>query len=102
MPGALIIRAAAQLGGAIPRFCDHPLLEALVFSLFPEPRRMEMALAAWSLYRRSGLRTLARASGVLRLFPRLRPGLHQLLALQARLGRHTGNHRRAHRSNGST
>jgi glycolate oxidase iron-sulfur subunit len=42
-----------------------------VFSVFPEPARLGAALAAFRLYKRSGLRALVRASGVLRRFPRL-------------------------------
>src|SRR5262250_3955125 len=49
----------------------RPLLEAFVFALFPNPGRLGRALTAFKLYKRSGLRALARASGVLRRFPSL-------------------------------
>jgi glycolate oxidase iron-sulfur subunit len=61
-------RAELRRHGPPPR---RRLLESLVFSIFPEPARVGWALAAWKLYRRSGLRALARATGVLRLFPHL-------------------------------
>ncbi len=68
--GSLLEAARAELRrhGPPPK---HRLLEAVIFSLFPEPARMGKALAAFKLYRRSGLRALVRATGGLRLFPRL-------------------------------
>jgi len=47
------------------------LLEALIFSVFPEPARLGAALAVFKLYRRSGLGRLVRATHVLRPFRRL-------------------------------
>jgi len=47
------------------------LLEAFVFSVFPEPVRLGLVLAAFKLYKRSGLRALGRASGALRRLPSL-------------------------------
>ncbi len=47
------------------------LFQALIFSIFPEPRRLGAALAAFRLYRRSGLRSLVSATGMLRPFPGL-------------------------------
>jgi glycolate dehydrogenase iron-sulfur subunit len=53
----------------------RPLAErtfrALLFALFPHPRRMGAALSLLRLYRASGLQALTRALGVLRLFPRV-------------------------------
>ena len=42
---------------------------ALIFSLFPYPRRLRIMRAVLYLYARSGLQRLVRASGVLRLLP---------------------------------
>ena len=68
--GSLLEAARAQLKreGPGPK---HRFFQALVFALFPEPRRLGVALAAFKVYQRSGLRALVRAAGVLRLFPRL-------------------------------
>jgi len=68
--GSLLEATRAQLrrSGPPPR---HRLLEALLFSIFPEPARLGAALAAFKLYKRSGLRRLVRASGLLRGLPRL-------------------------------
>jgi glycolate oxidase iron-sulfur subunit len=68
--GSLLEATRAQLAreGPAPR---RRLLQALVFALLPEPSRLGVALAAFKVYQRSGLRALVRAVGVLRLFPRL-------------------------------
>src|SRR5438552_2640833 len=68
--GSLLEATRAQLRrhGPPPK---HRLLDAFVFSVFPEPARLGAALSAFKLYRRSGLRALARATGALALFPRL-------------------------------
>jgi glycolate oxidase iron-sulfur subunit len=44
---------------------------ALLFALFPHPRRLGVALALLRLYRRSGLQRPARSLGLLRALPRL-------------------------------
>jgi glycolate oxidase iron-sulfur subunit len=46
-------------------------LAALIFGLFPQPGRLGPMLHLLGLYQRSGLQALVRASGMLRLFPRL-------------------------------
>ncbi len=68
--GSLLEATRAQLRRHGPP-AKHRLLEAFVFSVFPEPARLGAALAAFKLYKRSGLRALARATGVLRMLPRL-------------------------------
>jgi glycolate oxidase iron-sulfur subunit len=68
--GSLLEATRAQLAREGPR-ARHRLLQALVFALFPEPGRLGAALAAFEVYRRSGLRALVRATRVLRPFPRL-------------------------------
>jgi glycolate oxidase iron-sulfur subunit len=47
------------------------LLPALIFAVFPYPRRLRALLAVSRLYRGSGLSALVRRTGVLRPFPRL-------------------------------
>src|SRR5947208_13135190 len=66
--GSLLEATRAQLRrhGPPPK---HRLLEAFAFSLFPEPARLGAALAAFRLYRASGLRALVRATRDLRLAP---------------------------------
>src|SRR5262245_28602281 len=68
--GSLLEAARAQLrrDGPPPK---RRLLDAFVLSVFPEPARLAAALAAFKLYKGSGLRALVRASGALRRFPRL-------------------------------
>jgi len=68
--GSLLEAARAQLRLSGPP-ARHRLLEAFVFSVFPEPARLGVALTAFKLYRRSGLRRLVRASGLFRKLPRL-------------------------------
>jgi len=68
--GALLEATRVQLRRHGPP-SRHRLLEAFVFAVFPEPRRLGAVLAALSVYRRSGLRWLVRATGLLRPFPRL-------------------------------
>ncbi len=68
--GSLLEATRAQLRRSGPP-AKHRLLEAFVFSVFPKPARLGAALAAFKLYKRSGVRALVRASGVLRRVPRL-------------------------------
>jgi glycolate oxidase iron-sulfur subunit len=46
-------------------------LASLIFGLFPHPRRMAPLLRVLGFYQRTGLEALVRASGLLRLVPRL-------------------------------
>ena len=66
--GALLetTRAELRARGRRPR-----LREALLYGLFPEPRRIGGVLAAIRLYQRSGLQRLVRASGLLKVAPAL-------------------------------
>ncbi len=66
--GSLLEATRAQLRQSGPP-AKQPLLEALALRVFPEPARLGAALAAFKLYKRSGLRALVRASGVLRRLP---------------------------------
>jgi glycolate oxidase iron-sulfur subunit len=47
------------------------LFGGLIFGLFPHPRRLALLRGLLSFYRRSGLQSLVRASGLLRLTPSL-------------------------------
>jgi glycolate oxidase iron-sulfur subunit len=68
--GSLLEATRAQLRHSGPR-AQQPLLEAFVFSIFPVPSRLGAALAAFKLYKRSGLRALVRRTGLLRRLPSL-------------------------------
>lgn len=68
-------RLLEQTRGQIERHGSRPLtqrlLARLVLSLFPYPGRLAPTLAALAFYQRSGLQRLVRASGLLRLAPRV-------------------------------
>ena len=68
--GSLLEATRAQLRESGPP-AKQPLLEAFALWVFPKPARLGTALAAFKLYKRSGLRALVRASGVLTRLPRL-------------------------------
>jgi glycolate oxidase iron-sulfur subunit len=66
--GSLLEATRAQLRRSGPR-AQRPLLEAFVSSIFTAPSRLGVALAAFKLYQRSGLRALVRRTGLLRRLP---------------------------------
>jgi glycolate oxidase iron-sulfur subunit len=68
--GSLLEATRAELRRAGPP-AKHRLLQAFVFSVFPEPARLGAALTLFRLYKRSGIRALVRTTGVLRRLPRL-------------------------------
>ncbi len=67
----LIEEARALAEANVPRRLGDRLHRRLIFALFPHPRRMRWVVAALLLYTWTGLRWLARATGLLRLFPAL-------------------------------
>src|SRR5260370_28420898 len=66
----------------IERHSSRPLLDRLfrrlIFSLFPHPNRLRWLSVPLSLYQRSGLQRLARASGALNLLPKRLAALERL------------------------
>ena len=70
--GSLLEAARSQIRrvGARPR--KDRILSALIMAIFPHPGRLGFALGWLRFYQRFGLQRLARSSGILRLFPRLR------------------------------
>ena len=50
------------------RFLDR-LYRELLFALLPHPRRLRLARAFWAVYARTGLRRMARGTGLLRVLP---------------------------------
>jgi glycolate oxidase iron-sulfur subunit len=67
--GALIESVRPQLERHAPRALADRLFRALIFALFPHPRRLRVL--AWPLwaYQRSGVQRLVRRSGLLTLLP---------------------------------
>jgi glycolate oxidase iron-sulfur subunit len=61
------------------RSLSDRLLRALIFRLFPYPGRMRLAAWPLSLYQRSGLQSLVRRSGLIRLLPRRLAAMERLL-----------------------
>ncbi|HLH59109.1 MAG TPA: heterodisulfide reductase-related iron-sulfur binding cluster, partial [Streptosporangiaceae bacterium] len=69
----LIESARPQVERDVPRSFADRLFRALIFRLFPYPRRLWLAALLGLLYRRLGLRGLLRRTGTIgRLSPRLR------------------------------
>jgi glycolate oxidase iron-sulfur subunit len=69
--GALIEEARGQVHYAQPKRGAAGALERLFLrGIFPHPRRLRRVAKLMRFYQRSGLRTIARRSGALRLLPR--------------------------------
>ena len=65
----LIEATRAQIERNHPRTLKERLARKLIFEIFPHPDRMARLLAPLRLYQRSGLQSLVRNSGVLKLLP---------------------------------
>ena len=65
----LIEQTRAAIERERPRRWHERAFRRLVFSLFPEPRRLQAAMVAAWAYRRLGLRALLRRSGLVRRLP---------------------------------
>jgi glycolate oxidase iron-sulfur subunit len=65
----LIEATRAQIERNYPRSVSDRLLRTMIFYLFPRPERLRLLLGPMRIYRRSGLQSLVRRSGILRLFP---------------------------------
>ena len=76
--GALIEAVRPQLERHAPRSWLDRLFRWLLFALFPHPRRLR--LLAWPLwlYQRTGLQSVVRGSGVLKLLPRRMQAMESL------------------------
>jgi glycolate oxidase iron-sulfur subunit len=66
----LIEDTRAQVERNIPRTPADSLFRKLIFATFPYARRLRLIAAPLFLYQRSGLQSLVRASGLLRLLPK--------------------------------
>lgn len=69
--------------GQVERHSDRPLLDRLyremLFATFPHKNRLKLLGIPLSLYQRSGLQKLVRASGLLKLLPRRLSAMESLL-----------------------
>ena len=65
----LIEDSRAQVERNIPRTTADSLFRKLLFATFPYPRRLRLMAGPLFLYQRSGLQSLVRASGLLKLLP---------------------------------
>lgn len=69
----------AQLERNIPRASGDSLFRKLLFATFPHPARLRALAVPMLLYQRSGLQTLVRRSGLLRLMPKRLAAMEALL-----------------------
>ena len=65
----LIEDSRAQVERNIPRTAADSLFRKLLFATFPYPRRLRFIAGPLFLYQRSGLQSVVRASGLLKLLP---------------------------------
>jgi len=65
----LIEATRAQIERNHPRTLKERLARKLIFEIFPRPDRLARLLVPLRLYQRSGLQSLVRKCGVLKLFP---------------------------------
>jgi glycolate oxidase iron-sulfur subunit len=75
----LIEETRARVEAQVPRGAADRAFRALVFALFPYPRRLRVLALPLLAYARSGLQSAVRRSGVLRLLPRRLAQLDALL-----------------------
>ncbi len=75
----LIEDTRAQVERNIPRSTTDSLFRKLLFATFPYPQRLRWLGIPMALYQRSGLQTLTRASGLLKLLPRRLQAMETLL-----------------------
>jgi len=65
----LIEATRAQIERHYPRPIADRILRRLIFEFFPRPERLRWLLGPMRMYQRSGLQSLVRRSGLLRLLP---------------------------------
>ena len=67
--GKLIEETRAQVERNIPRSTSDSLFRKLLFAIFPYTSRLRLIAIPTLIYQRSGVQTLVRKSGILRLLP---------------------------------
>src|ERR1700751_6363359 len=75
----LIEDSRAQVERNIPRATADSSFRKLLFAIFPYPARLRVLALPLLLYQRSGLQSLDRASGLLRLLPKRFAAMEDLL-----------------------
>jgi glycolate oxidase iron-sulfur subunit len=75
----LIEDSRAQVERNIPRTTADSLFRKLLFATFPYPMRLRLLAGPLFLYQRSGLQSLVRASGLLKLLPKRLSAMEALL-----------------------
>jgi len=65
----LIEATRAQIERNYPRPSANRMLRKMLFEIFPRPERLRRLLGPMRIYQRSGLQSLVRRSGLLKLFP---------------------------------
>jgi len=65
----LIEATRAQIKQNYPRPVPDGILRRMIFDIFPRPERLRLLLGPLRMYQRSGLQSLVRRSGLLKLFP---------------------------------
>src|SRR5579864_8056085 len=65
----LIEATRSQIERNHPRTIREQLLRKLIFEIFPRPDRLAHLLAPMRIYQRSGLQSLVRKSGILKMLP---------------------------------
>jgi len=89
----LIEPTRAQIERNTARPLADRLFRKLIFATFPHPRRLRLLAVPIRIYQRSGLRTLVRASGMLKLAPRRLAAMEALLPEVPRQGPASGEAR---------
>ena len=75
----LIEPVRAQIERKLPRSTSESLFRKLLFATFPHPARLRLLAIPLLVYQRSGLRALARATGILKLLPKRLAAMEALL-----------------------
>jgi glycolate oxidase iron-sulfur subunit len=75
----LIEDSRAQVERNIPRTTADSLFRKLLFAIFPYAKRLRLMAGPLFLYQRSGLQSLVRASGLLKLVPKRFAAIESLL-----------------------
>src|ERR1700722_6603363 len=75
----LIEPVRAQLERNLPRSKDESLFRKLIFATFPYPGRLRLLAFPLLVYQRSGLRSLLRKTGILKLLPKRFAAMEALL-----------------------
>jgi glycolate oxidase iron-sulfur subunit len=77
--GKLIEPVRAQIERKLPRSIGDSLFRKLIFSTFPHSARLRLLALPLFVYQRSGLRALARATGIIKLLPKRLQAMEALL-----------------------